>query len=896
MRKTSVTILLILTISTIAISASTLHNESSITNPVPVKAQPANAISAVSPPVNAQVSITPNVTEVSIKPGTQLNYTVSIANSPPLNGFNVYVSFDPRVLAASGTSIDSNGNILQSVTSSIITQSECISGQAAPNGACNNGGLDGPGVVNLGVAFRGNFSTPNNTNGLLYHLALTVNPLVPGQIDPGATQIHILKVELSPANQTLGAVPAITSDAFFTNRYCSDNILCSPPYVNMSWTPRLPSIGTNITFIAAGSRATNAGASIGQYYWNWGGEICRGVAAQEVVTETVVNGMVHPPNPTIYHEFCNAEVYDVTLLVNDTLGITWAVTKEVTVSYLWVDQYIEEFSISPQYNVLIGTPVNATTVVANNSTISENAFLTVSVDNRTLARNEFVNLPPRSFSSPWLTIWNTTGLLAGTYTVEADLRPIAGANRTIATRMTGNVQLISTPDTPPTAKFVFNPISPVAGEDITFDGSASSDPNGTVRSWFWFFGDGNAIYDGPIVNHAYKAQGNYTVTLIVTDNAGLTDSKSITLTVLPQPAHDVSIIQTYVSPKTAVSTQSVFIGVDLKNNGLSNETVSVSTFENGHLIQTLNGIFVQGCSLSNLFRFCYDEVPELITWNTNGVSPGNYTITAVVSLPVGEVDPTPGDNSVTIGTLIMLPAPVMILNPDNGTLGAQVVVRGNGFPPGPQTVFPGQPQPILITFDDMFLGEAFANNGTFTFTFDVIQSQQGLHVIKAEDPSSGARASSNFIVLAHPSVNLALTVKTGSVYFPGDTLVAYLSVSLNGVPASPTGLQVSAFLTFSNGTTRPMTLTMMGSGFYQATYSIPGSGPLGTYAVVARAHLPGPVDASSVTSFQVQLSWLSSNKNTVMTAATLAGVIGLAGVAWKKGYLRRKDEPAELFD
>ena len=192
--------------------------------------------------------------------------------------------------------------------------------------------------------------------------------------------------------------------------------------------------------------------------------------------------------------------------------------------------------------------------------------------------------------------------------------------------------------------------------------------------------------------------------------------------------------------------------------------------------------------------------------------------------------------------------------------------------------------------------ESFLSKAAFTFTFDVIQSQPGFHVIKAEDPSSGARASAAFTVLAQPSQTLSLTIKTGSVYFPGDTLVAYLSVSLNGVPAAPTGLQVSALLTFSNGTCRPMTLTILGTGLYEATYAIPRSGPLGTYAIVARAHLAGPVDASSMTSFQVQPSWLSSNKNTIMTVGTLAGVIGLVGVAWKKGYLRRKDEPAQFFD
>ena len=878
MRKVSVSILFLLTLSTIALAAPALHEKASTAKPVLVKDQ------SVSPPT--LVSIDPgNVTNASIKPGTRLNYTVNIANSPPLNGFNVYVSFDPRVLTAPYTSINSNGNILQSVTSSIFTQSECITGQAASGGACTNPQLDGPGVVNLGIVFLGNFSTPNNTSGLLYSLTLTVNDPSLEPLDPGATQLHLAQVILSPADITQPRVPFVIHDSFFTNRYCSGAILCSPPRAEFKYSPSTVSIGTNVLFNASTSFATNPGSSISSYEWSWDGEICRATPSLQI--EQV---------PTVTHQFCNARGYSVNLLVNDTYGITWTSTQDISVLYLWIDVYIRQFSISPQFNVVVGTPVSMTTVVGNNSTISENASLTISVENRTLATTRFVNLPPLSDSSPQQTIWNTAGLLAGTYTLEASLGPIPEANLTIATKRTANVYLVSTFDKPPTADFTSSPTSPVAGEQIMFDGSASSDPDGTVQSWTWSFGDGDTVFDGPVFDHAYNEPGNYTVTLTVTDNAGLTGSKSVILTVLLQPAHDVGVIQTYVSPRIAVSTQNVFVEVVIKNNGLNNETVSVSIMANGHIIQTLKGIFVQACSLSNLFHFCYNEIPETITWNTSGASPGNYTITAVVSLPVGEVDPTPADNSAIIGTVIMLPPPVIALNPDNGTLGAQIVVRGNGFPPGPQTVFPGQPQPILITFDDMFLGEAFANNGTFTFTFDVIQSQPGLHVIKAEDPSSGARASAAFTVLAQPSQTFSLTIKTGSVYFPGDTLVAYLSVSLNGVPAAPTSLQVSALLTFSNGTNRPMTLSILGTGLYEATYAIPRSGPLGTYAIVARAHLAGPVDASSMTSFQVQPSWLSSNKNTIMTVGTLAGVIGLVGVAWKKGYLRRKDEPAQFFD
>jgi len=425
------TIFLILTVLLVGVSAYTEQRNLSIPQHDPVSAPPPAA-------PTAQVSISHNVTDPSIQPGTQLNFTVTIANSPPLKGFNVYVSFDPNVLTASLTSIDSNGNILQSVTSSIITSSECIAGQAAPSGACNNPQLDGPGVVNLGIAFQGNFSTPNNTNGLLYHLALTVNPQVSGQVDPGASQIHIAKVELSPANSTLGAVSAITSDAFFTNRYCSDQILCSPPVVNLTYTPPRPSIGTNITFTTAGSHPTNSGAAIGFYQWSWGGEICHAVAGVQVF---------YPPNSTVYHVFCNAQDYDVTLLVSDTLGITWTVTKVVTVQFVWVDVTHSPIDIDNRFNVLPGTVVHVSASVINNSTLPAPATLTMSLDTGTILASQSFNLTARG--TPLGTsgkvgpvAWDTTGYPVRAYRINIVVYSPVHQNLTRDKQASAFVQLI----------------------------------------------------------------------------------------------------------------------------------------------------------------------------------------------------------------------------------------------------------------------------------------------------------------------------------------------------------------------------------------------------------------------------------------------------------------------
>ena len=66
-------------------------------------------------------------------------------------------------------------------------------------------------------------------------------------------------------------------------------------------------------------------------------------------------------------------------------------------------------------------------------------------------------------------------------------------------------------------------------DTFTFDGSGSSDPDGSIVSYYWDFNDGSDAY-GEIVTHTYTTAETYIVTLTVTDNGGLTDSDQATVT------------------------------------------------------------------------------------------------------------------------------------------------------------------------------------------------------------------------------------------------------------------------------------------------------------------------------------------------------------------------------
>ncbi|QDY88907.1 PKD domain-containing protein [Arthrobacter sp. UKPF54-2] len=86
------------------------------------------------------------------------------------------------------------------------------------------------------------------------------------------------------------------------------------------------------------------------------------------------------------------------------------------------------------------------------------------------------------------------------------------------------------PNAAPAAAFS----STATGLQASFDGSGSTDTDGTVAGYAWNFGDG-ATGSGATASHGYAAAGTYQVTLTVTDNAGATGTVTRAVTVGGNP-------------------------------------------------------------------------------------------------------------------------------------------------------------------------------------------------------------------------------------------------------------------------------------------------------------------------------------------------------------------------
>ncbi len=133
------------------------------------------------------------------------------------------------------------------------------------------------------------------------------------------------------------------------------------------------------------------------------------------------------------------------------------------------------------------------------------------------------------------------------------------------------------PNQPPVAR------ASVSCPDLTctFDGTASSDPDGHVTGYAWDFGDGNNG-SGPSPAHTYAQEGTYTYTLTVTDNQGGTDQTTGSVHVSDPATSSISYVAA-AGAQSSTKTPAVTVPAAAQSGdlllmvaNLSSSTVTVS--------------------------------------------------------------------------------------------------------------------------------------------------------------------------------------------------------------------------------------------------------------------------------------------------------------------------------
>jgi len=346
-------------------------------------------------------------------------------------------------------------------------------------------------------------------------------------------------------------------------------VVKTPPNATFTYLPTTPLTGENVTFNATSSFDLD-GQIVG-YFWNFGD----GNTGTHSITT---------------HSYADNGTYIVTLTITDNDGLNDTALDIITVQNRPPIARFTESSEIVDTNVVIcfnasesydldgfivsyfwdfGDDTNATGALVNHTYADDDIYtvvLTVTDDDGATtsanATKTILNQPPVAIFTESAEIvytheliyfnasdsydpdgtitshfWsfgdgtNATGIIVtnsyadnGTYIVTLTVTDDDGA--TASTNATKTVL-----NRPPVANFNESAETVYTGDEIVFNATNSYDSDGEIVSYFWDFGDGtNAT--GKVVCHAYMDNGNYTVTLAVTDDDGATDSVNATKTAL----------------------------------------------------------------------------------------------------------------------------------------------------------------------------------------------------------------------------------------------------------------------------------------------------------------------------------------------------------------------------
>ncbi len=383
-----------------------------------------------------------------------------------------------------------------------------------------------PATVNVNESFNISFEIGNNGN---QDMTIPVVVYLNGTeiysenitLSPGATAardiIHTVSTEGSYVVEVVVDPNDIISESNETNNNATKTFTAVNPQPN-----QLPiadagpevwaKVGTPAEFNA--SNSYDPDGTIVSYDWDFGDGT---TGAGEVVD----------------HIYNSTGLYTVTLIVTDNRG---GQATDTTLAAIWNNTglpdfvpYVETLSVvkgeNSTVNVLIynlGNVSNNTTVVAylNKGTPEEELLLNTTILSKAINKTLV----------PVVINYNgSASEISFTVIVDPD-NNVTESNET-NNEITVNLTVMQRP----VATFIASPTSGYVPLTVHFNASNSYDPDGTIVSYDWGFGDGITA-NGEVVDHIYSNTGTYTAKLVVTDNDGLKSEYETTISVSTRPS------------------------------------------------------------------------------------------------------------------------------------------------------------------------------------------------------------------------------------------------------------------------------------------------------------------------------------------------------------------------
>ncbi len=360
----------------------------------------------------------------------------------------------------------------------------------------------------------------------------------------------------------------VTDSDSCTNTTFRNVIVVANPIADFNYTPACNQQPVQFNDLSS----MNGGNSLVSWYWEFGDPA------------SGVNNISTLQNPS--HVFSTAGSFDVLLIVENTDGCTDTVTYPVNVNSL------PDVQITTDADTVC---VNAIASFYGSGSANIVTWFWNFGDGGTSVLQD----PQHVYSSP------------GTYNVTLT----AGDNNLCDSTATYTI----TVNPLPYADFNTSAPSCVDSRVDFFD--LSSAPNGWVTEWHWYFGDGfDTIVlfpDPPNVGHTYTASGSYIASLVITSNAGCTDSVTheVVVSISPQaefsaggPRCDGNLVQFFdESLSFGTDIQAWTWNFDDPASGLNN----TSNLENPYHLFSAPGIYNVFLEVMNA-NGCYDSISHPI--------------------------------------------------------------------------------------------------------------------------------------------------------------------------------------------------------------------------------------------------------------------------------------------
>ncbi len=341
-------------------------------------------------------------------------------------------------------------------------------------------------IANQTVTFDSSSSSPRGGVIVTYNWDFGDGTIPVNTTDPITTHFY---AAIGEYTVTL----TITDSEGLSNSTVDALIVRAYPTASFTYSPALPYVGDTVSFDASSS-VPNGGV-ITNYYWDFGD-----------------GSSLNATDPITTHVHLEDGNYIVTLIVTDSEGLSQETTKIVAIG----KSPVASFNYSPEH------PVRHEQITFNASeSYDMNGYIVSYTWDFGDGNITTVTIPIIPHKYAYLATY------AVALTVTDNDGYVDTTTQAVKVRGIGY----------PVADFLCYPESPSVNEAVTFDASASYDPNGIIAAYLWDFGDGatELVFLEPTIIHQYTSPGTYVVTLTVTDQDGDKDTTSKTTTVRSKP-------------------------------------------------------------------------------------------------------------------------------------------------------------------------------------------------------------------------------------------------------------------------------------------------------------------------------------------------------------------------